>query len=387
MKCLQYLFFVATILLSVMGMSCSADRDAKLPVSTPMEGARLLTLDSPTIANLQTLIDRQVKTENIPGIVLQISTPENTWVGAAGVADLETKTPLKKSDRFRIGSITKTFVAVVMLQLYESREISLEDTIADWLPAEISEQIPNGEKITIRQLLNHTSGLDDFGEDFFEDFFERPDNNWTAQKVIEYLYGLEPLAAPGKEFYYSNSNYILLELIVEEVTGNSLAQELRDRIYRPLGLNNTFMEVKENIPGGFVSGYDDWDEDGTRENMTELEPWGLGDGGMISTASDLATFLEGLFVKQQLLSPETLDEMLDFIEDDEGDQYGLGISSIETDWGEAIGHSGSTGGFLSTMFYLPDRDIKVIVLTNSADAGSPDEIAEEAVEIVLDEVE
>jgi len=369
------------LLLTVPQMGCIRESGNNLPIAQAGEP----NLNSDKIAQLQSLIDRVVKTENIPGIVLYVSTPDTTWSGAAGVANLANRKPVKTSDRFRIGSITKTFVAVVILQLYEAGEISLEDAIADWLPEEISEQLANSEEITIRQLLNHTSGLADYldNDDFFADFEEEPGYEWTAEEVLEYVYLLETVAEPDTEFYYANTNYILLEAIVEAVTGNTLAQELRDRIYTPLGLDNTFMEIQENIPDRFVSGYDDWDGDGKRDNVTDLEPWGLGDGGIISTASDLATFLQALFLKEELLEPETLDEMLEFIDDGEGDEYGLGLSNIETDWGQAWGHSGSTGGFLSTIMYLPDYDISVVVLTNCAEAGDPDESAETALKRIV----
>lgn len=215
-----------------------------------------------------------------------------------------------------------------------------------------------------------------------------PSHVWTATEAIQYAYDLEPEAEPGEKHYYSNTNYILLELIVEQVTGNTLAQELRDRIHEPLELKDTFTEMRERIPGGFVHGYEDWDGDGKRDDVTRKNGGnGLGDGGLISTASDVARFVQALFGNEELLEPETLEEMLTFVDDGEGSQYGLGVSSWESDWGEALGHGGRSGGFLSTVWYVPDEDVTVVVLTNDADKASPDEIAENALTVVLGEVE
>lgn len=343
-------------------------------------------------AELQAILDRKVARQNIPGVAAYVSTPEGTWMGASGVADLKTKRPLKPSDRFRIGSITKTFVAVVVLQLWEEQELSLDDAIADWLPETLlpektSARLANSEKITIRQLLNHTSGLTDYleSDEFQADFEADSTHHWTAREVLEYAYDLEPEAEPGEEFSYSNTNYIILELIVEEVTGNRLAQELRDRIYEPLGLQDTFMELQEKITGGFVSGYDDWDEDGRRDNVTRLEAWGLGDGGIVSTASDVGKFIQALFAQEELLAEDSLGEMLDLVDDGEGDGYGLGVAAWENSWGEEVwGHDGETGGFVATMMYFGDRYIAIVVLINAADEGEPDEIAEALLELIIE---
>lgn len=340
-------------------------------------------------SELQSLLDETLAEQEIPGAILYVDTPEGNWMGASGVANLKTKQPMKPSDRCRIGSITKTFVAVVVLQLYEEEELNLDDAIADWLPEDISDRLPQSKEITIYQLLNHTSSLPDYTEndDFNQAIIDYPSYQWTPQEVLEYVYDLEPQAAPGEEYSYSNTNYIVLELIVEAATGNTLAKELRDRIYTPLGLKNTFMEQKEAIPGGFVSGYSDWDGDKKIDDMTQLEPWGLGDGGIISNGADLARFARGLFADEELLEPETLEEMLDSVDDGEGAEYGLGVSVWETEWGEAWGHQGRTGGFLSTMMYLPNRDITVVAIANDADNADPDAIAEKALAVVLGEAE
>lgn len=337
-------------------------------------------------ADLQAVLEAGVKEQGIPGAVLYVQTPEGIWIGASGFADLKSKKVMRPHDRFRIASMSKMFVATVVLQLAEAEELHLEDAIADWLPEDISDRLPNSDTISIRQLLNHTSGLDDyFGSDEFYEAAKETDLTyiWTATEAIQYAYHLDPLFAPGEEHYYSNTNYILLELIVEEITGNTLAQEIRDRILRPLHLKDTFTEMREKIPGDFVRGYEDYQQKGIREDVTDLN-WGngLGDGGLISTASDVGRFARTLFGGNELLAPETLEEMLDFVADGEGNWYGLGVSSWESEWGQVLGHDGGANGFASTTWYVVDEEITIVVLTNDADNGMPDDLAEGALAIV-----
>ncbi|MCP2731711.1 serine hydrolase domain-containing protein [Limnofasciculus baicalensis] len=339
------------------------------------------------ISDLQQVLNASVADQGIPGAVVYLSTTDGIWSGASGVSNLKTNTPMKPRDRFRIGSISKLFLAVVILQLMEEDKIDLNDTLIDWLSEEICDFIPNSHKITIRQLLNHTSGLADYlNTDEFNTALEttNPNHLWTATEAITYAYDLEPLSPPGKKFHYSNPNYILLELIVEAVTENTLAREMCDRIHTPLGLIDTFTEMREEIPGGFVEGYADWDEDGETDNVTRRNDGvGLGDGGLISTAPDVARFIQGLFIEDKLLAAETLEKMLTWVEDREGGYYGLGISAWNSDWGEIWGHTGNTGGFLSTCWFLPNQDITVVVLTNTADTALPDDIAAGVLDVVL----
>lgn len=350
------------------------------------------------ISELQQVLNASVADQGIPGAVLYLATRDGSWAGASGVSNLKTNTPMKPRDRFPIGSISKTFVAVVILQLVAEEKLDLDDTLIDWLSEEIcgaegerSYRIPHSQKITIRQLLNHTSGLADYLDtDEFNAALEKtnPKHIWRAAEAISYAYDLDPLAKPGQKFHYANTNYILLELIVEAVTENSLAREMRDRIHAPLGLVDTFTEMHEEIPGGFVEGYPDWNGDGEIDNLTHCHHCtGLGDGGLISSAHDVARFCQGLFIKEELLTGEFLEKMLTWVADGDGGYYGLGIGAWNSDWGEIWGHSGSTGGFLSTCWFLPNLDITVVVLTNSPDLAIPDDIAAGVLDVVLAEEE
>ncbi|MGD2183632.1 serine hydrolase domain-containing protein [Lusitaniella coriacea] len=317
-------------------------------------------------SQLQDVLDMGVEEGEMPGATMAISTPQGNWIGASGLSNREKKTPMQPNDRFAIASISKTFVAVVVLQLVEEGELDLEESIDTYLPEEVSEEIPYSDRVTVRQLLNHTSGVAEYSEMFDEDIQEgNLPESWTAKDAIAYIYDEEPERKPGKKHSYCNSNYILLQLIVEEITERTLAAEIRDRILEPAGLKNTFMAVQEPIPGGFVTGYADFDGDGEWDsNSVPVGGGGLGDGGLISTVADLIQFARSLLIEKTLLSPEMMEEMLTFIDDREGGEYGLGVQRYETDFGEELGHTGGDFGFQSQLFYLPAEEIIIAVLVN-----------------------
>ena len=239
-------------------------------------------------------------------------------------------------------------------------------SIDKYLPKDISSNIRYSNEITVRQLLNHTSCIVDYLDDNFAELTKGRSRSrpWTAAEVIKLIYG-EPQAKPGRKHDYSNSNYILLELIVEETTGKSLAEVIRKQILNPVGLKNTFTELREKKSTSIVTGYSDSNEDGNLKSHKGLnEGNGLGDGGLISNAMDTAKFIDALVAEKTLLSPKILNEMLTFLATGEGDKYGLGIARFQTPFGEAIGHDGNSYGFVSLMLHYPDEDITAVVLVN-----------------------
>ncbi|UWU51254.1 serine hydrolase domain-containing protein [Limnospira platensis] len=201
--------------------------------------------------SLQFLLDEATAEQNVPGGVLYVATPEGKYEIASGFSYVTKRHKVQRRDRFRIGGISQVFVATVVLQLYQNRSLDLEDNLTKWLDQEICDRLENSDKITIRQLLNHSSGLDDYLEtdEFQQAASQREKNQFlTAKEAICLADNLESLGVPGAGHCYSNTNYILLELIVEAVTGNPLYQEMRSRIFDPLGLKDTFTEYRETPP-------------------------------------------------------------------------------------------------------------------------------------------
>lgn len=336
--------------------------------------------------DLESLLEDYVDDAD-PGVVVYVQTPDDSLVAAVGLADLETETPLRIDDRFRIGSSTKTFVATVVLQLVDGGVVNLDDPISAYLPAEIASRVINADRATVRQVLNMTSGIFDYTEsDAFDDaIYDDPAHPWTPAEVITYAYDEEPYFAPGEDFYYSNSNYILLHLLIEHMTGHSLADELEFRIFDPLAMDSCALEDPARLGEGIVHGYGYADDDDDLDDITlENDGVGMGDGGIVCTAADLGVFLPALLAGE-LLSDAQLAAMLAYVEDDSGDGYGLGISSRQTDYGVLIGHDGSTSGFQSDMVCLPDEDLTLVVLTNNFDSEIVTDVVDDVLWLVLEE--
>ncbi|MEM1279581.1 MAG: serine hydrolase, partial [Cyanobacteria bacterium P01_H01_bin.152] len=305
----------------------------------------------------------------VPGAAVAILTKEGQWFGASGLADLENGVPLQPSDRFEAGSITKTFVATTILQLLEEGRLTLEDTLTQWLPTGITDLVPNASDITIEQILNHTSGVADYADVLFNQALSDPTvflNEWTPEQLVGFIDGVTPFFAPGTDWQYSNTNYILAGEVIEAVTGNSYGAEIRDRIINPLDLDNTFVFGEEEIPS-YVSSYWDFDNNGSLDNISIANlSWAGSAGSIISNTEDLADFFDGLLVEGALLQPETLEQMLDTIEVNSPnyDTYGLGIGTLESRNRFWYVHRGQTLGFRSNLWYSPLEEITYVELLN-----------------------
>ncbi|MEC0300782.1 serine hydrolase domain-containing protein [Peribacillus frigoritolerans] len=282
-----------------------------------------------------------------PGILAKTAEGGKTWGYAAGVADLRTKKPMKTEFRFRIGSVTKTFTATVLLQLAGENRLNLDDSIEKWLPGVIQGNGYDSNQITIRQILNHTSGIADYIKS--KDFdIKDTKKSYTAEEFVKMGVSLPPDFAPGKGWSYSNTGYVLLGILIEKVTGNSYAEEVENRIIEPLELSNTFLPGNSTvIPGTMhARGYERYDGESELKDVTYSNP-GSSDGDLISTADDLNKFFSYL-LSGKLLKEQQLKQMLTTVPTGmEGvDGYGLGIYETKLPNHVSIwGHAGGVPGF------------------------------------------
>ncbi len=356
---------------------------AALPhTATPSQRERTpaLRYQNPLLAaQLDQIIDQVAAEPPHAGIVMYVYAPgQGTWIASRGLANREAKQPVTSDARFRIASLTKTYVATLVLQLAEEGVLSLDDTVEQWLPG----TVPNGDQISLRQLLNHTSGLYDYLDYQFEQqyFGEETLRVWSPAEMVAYGVTKEPYFAPGTpgKWKYSNTNYLLLGMVVEQATDSTLTEQLHRRIFTPLGMENSFLEDYEEIPDGFVHGYIGKDD----YTYASLCAWAA--GGIVSNVEDVATFLQALF-NGTLLGEEMQKQMLTFARVDfphaamtNYPLYGLGVTRnvealglatmgaapMETRFDEVWGHIGGLSGFKSTMAYLPESGTTVIVLIN-----------------------
>jgi CubicO group peptidase (beta-lactamase class C family) len=298
-----------------------------------------------------------------PAVSARITVGEDTWAAAAGLVDIAGNTAATPDDLFRIGSISKVFMGVVLLQLVDEGVLSLDQTAADWLPGAVLNDLANADSATLEQLVGMTSGIPEYlADDFFNAVLDNPTRRWQPEDVLEFAYGYEALFAPGEGYEYTNTNYILLELIVETATGQQLHELFRERIFEPLDMQNTYTQVFETGTP-FVHGYEDIDGDGVEDDVTSINDGaGLGDGGLISTTADLTRFYQGLFIEGELLSDEMLQLMVESGVEG-GNDYGLALEvSEEDDFGLVIGHTGGVFGFTSAAFYAEEYDAIVVIL-------------------------
>lgn len=302
----------------------------------------------------------------VPGVVAEARDSRGVWKGTSGVADLTTRQPRGYGDRFRAGSVTKTLVATVLLQLQAEGKLDLDAPVDHHLPGLVRGNGYDGTKITVRQLMNHTSGIFNFTEDatFAQkvlgiDFLESRYDDWTPRQVIALALRNPPQFAPGTSWKYSNTNYLLLGLIIERLTGRPYAEEIERRITRPLGMRATYFPGRDPHVPAPTRHYSTFTEDpGTIYDVTELNPsWAWAAGEMITNSADLNRFYTALFTGR-LLRPAQLDQMTTTVST-EGNlprqRYGLGLIEYETSCGTKVwGHSGGIHGSSTQAFGTRD---------------------------------
>jgi D-alanyl-D-alanine carboxypeptidase len=336
----------------------------------------------------------EVVAAGAPGAIAFVRDGDRTIRLSSGYGNLAPKTPIRVADRFRIGGLTKTFTATVVLQLVGEGKVALDDTVEQWLPGAIS----NGDAITVRQLLNHTSGIFDYIQDprVLAPNLEDLPNNLTL--VFDPREGVRiaaehgPLFPPGSSLAYSNTNYLLLAMIVEAATGDSFGSELRGRIFEPLGLRHTTYATSSRINGSYTHGYVLLDES-TVLDITPLSPTLLGaSGAILSNAKDVARFYRAL-LRGRLLGPDllesmqTIDPVATSVVPDTGfpgGGWGLGLLRETFPCGsEAWGHDSEIPGYTDAAWNSKDGTRQVVVVVNSF--FGPDEPAIQALRKVLAE--
>ncbi|MGW1177380.1 serine hydrolase domain-containing protein [Kitasatospora sp. NPDC002543] len=277
------------------------------------------------------------------------------WRHATGVAELGTDEPADPRGSFRIGSATKTFVATTLLQLVGEHRLDLDDRLECLLPG----VVPNSAAITVRQLLDHTSGVAEYAQDQAFDF-QRPQwldggrfRHYGLQDLVDIANRYPPDFPPGQDWRYSNTNYVLIGMVVEKLTGRSWNEEVTRRIIRPLGLSGTRMPGDSPVlPGPHAHGYlktATGPVDVTLLNPSMAGPAGAG----VSTTADLTAFLDAL-LGGRLLRPAELAAMKRTTAHGEGRTYGLGLQRLDTPCGSFWGHAGGVPGYSTMMLGAPD---------------------------------
>ena len=327
--------------------------------------AQPVTATGPMPADLVTVLDGAAAASfaaaAAPGAVVAVQTPAGTWTKAYGMADPAAGVAMTTDVHTRIGSVTKTFIGSVLLQLATEHALSLDDTIGRYEPG-----VPHGDEVTLRQLADMTSGVASYtlDEAWVRSYLADPARVWTPDELVAIGIALPAEFAPGTEFSYSNTNTVLLGKVIEQVTGQPIGRVLADRVLGPLGLRETtFPDGSPVLPDPHPRGYTLQSPAATPDrpvDATDWNPsWGWTAGEMTSTAADLLVYGRALGTGQGLLPAATQVERLTSFPGKAG--YGIAMGCVNG-W---VGHSGELPGFNTSVFYDTSHATTVVVETNS----------------------
>lgn len=330
-----------------------------------------INLAHPKGAELQQILDKYTQ-RGIVGLSMAVYSPDGYWSGASGFAKIEDKTAMLPCHLQYSQSVAKTYMAVAVLKLYEQGKLNLDEKITQYLPTEVAGKITSADKITVRMLLNHTSGIPEYNAvpAYVSHLLQHPLHSFTTMDYLNYIAGKPLDFEPSSKHSYRNTNYVLLALIADKLTGNH-AQYMREQIFQPLGLVNTFYHETPDYlnKSTLVNSYWDRYSNNKIENCSEMQKVNVaslvGDDGIIAPPIEYVKFLKALF-EGQLLQSATLNEMLTFVRNKPSDVYGfgLGIATNVYKTHTFYRHSGGGIGSGCYLVYLPAQKTFFFVGSN-----------------------
>ena len=329
-------------------------------------------MDAATTAALQAALDDTREVGGFPGVIARVITAEGTWTGTSGTAGPDTDAAPAATDYTRIGSITKTFTGTILLQLVDEGLISLDDPVSKYVP-----DAPNGTA-TIRQVADMTSGIPSYSTDqgWQDQYFGAPDTVYTPQQLLDIAKTLPAPFAPGEGWQYSNTNYVILGMIAEQLTGQSIEELFHERLFDPLGMDSSsFPGDSAAISSPHLSGITEQGQPaGATAVATDWNPsYTFSAGEIISTLDDLEKWGHALFTGEGILSPEMQQVRRDSILTSPPPNtatagYGIALGNRDGWWG----HTGEIPGYNTALFHNYDSETTIIVIVNS-DISLPDD--------------
>lgn len=315
-------------------------------------------------------------TENgVVGITMSVyHSDKGIWMGASGKSDVHNNIDMKSCNISRMGSTIKMYTATTILKLQEEGRLDIDDKISTYLSGDNIDKIENADKATIRQMMQHSSGIYNYIQNLEFQTASLNDllKEWKADDLLKYAYNKSAYFHPDDDVTYSNTNYILLGLLIEKIEGKPLYQVFDEKLFNPLGLIATQFAGKNPVPDGIVRGYIDLYSNLQVIESTYNSGWDYytADGGLISNPYDMNVFFRAL-MNGQIINANSLNEMLTFKTPKTIDpdffpiDYGLGIFKIETQKGIAYMHSGDAIGYYANMLFFPDDSTTVVYAVNS----------------------
>ncbi|WP_051740840.1 serine hydrolase domain-containing protein [Streptomyces xylophagus] len=328
-------------------------------------------LPAPDMAGLRTVL-RTLTTQGAPGAIARIDDQGTVRTAAAGIDDRATRRAIGDADRFRIGSITKSFSAVVLLQLVDAHKLNLDASVDHYLPGLLPDK-----RITVRHVLSHRSGLYDYTNSMFASSvsgFEAVRNKvFTYHQLVQLSLRHARTNAPGAAYSYSNTNFVVAGMLIEKLTGHSVGTEYRNRVIKPLKLRDTFyVHPDTKIPGRYAHGYLTPDRAGAQlvDATNQTVSWAQSAGAVISTTHDLNTFFSAL-LGGRLTSAAQLAQMERWTPVNSTTRYGLGLRRRDLSCGVSVyGHTGAVQGFYTYSFTSKDGRRSLTALANTSNNGT-----------------
>ncbi|MEE1827852.1 serine hydrolase [Streptomyces sp. BE20] len=340
-------------------LSPSATASSSGPSASASSGGAVVPITSDVTARLDTAVQRVLREASIPGVIVSVSSPGGSYLKAFGVSDKVAGTPMVTGLNMRIGSETKTFTVTGLLKLVDQGKAGLDDPIGTYVS-----DVPNGDTITLRQLAAMQSGLFSYTQDeeFVQTLEADPDRVFTPQQLLSYAFKHPVNFAPGAKFEYSNTNTVLLGLVIEKLSGQPLGTFLKQQVFEPADLGRTVFPVGSEFPQPHARGYTNQTPNGAIADSTDWDPsWAWAAGAIISDQADLQKWAK-VVATGTLLTPQTQAQRLKPQPSTVPDTwYGLGIF-YNHGW---IGHNGSLPGYQSVVVYLPSAQTSLVVLLNT----------------------
>jgi len=321
----------------------------------------------PKAAAIQATIDQYVA-NGLPGMTILISDDDGLWMQSGGFADIERNIKMEPCHINKLGSITKMMVGALVWTLVQEETLAIDDPINKYIP-DVANKIENGNDITLDMLISHSSGVYDIATDLGFNLAVLNDlsRSWSSEEILEHLEGKPANFLPGTDVEYSNSNTMLVGMVIEAATGKRHGDLLKERICDPLGMNNTvYYDYSVDFPFDYLAqGYIDFNNDGGDiQNISHLNP-GNGNGftGVYSTVTDLYLFMNALLRDQTIITPDNLDLIFESMNSREGSTWRSSIGAIHDEYQDlfdggvhAYGHTGGDIGYSSNLNYLPHNN-------------------------------
>jgi D-alanyl-D-alanine carboxypeptidase len=331
-----------------------------LPAS-PAGAAPARSISRATAARLTGIVERTLRRQQLPGAIVGVRRGVRApWTIARGHSNLQSLRPMRTDEHVRIGSVTKAFVTTLLLRLAQEGKLALGEPIDNYVPG-----VPDGSRITLRELADMTSGIaDDFANPEFSLEYLTGET-FTPARLVELGVSQPPLFTPGTAWSYSNTNTVLLGMVIQKVTGEPLAVALKQRVFTPLGLRETSLPSKRPLPKPFAAGYTYQTLNGRLGDATLNTPtatWAA--GGIVSTVPDLLKAAAMFGTGRPLLSAATQrqrEHWVRFAPNSPQQRYGIGVFDFDG-W---IGHNGGIPGYTAIAWYLPQRHLSLVVAVNS----------------------